>query len=368
MSSFFNSWKDNDSYFNMLKLIGQLSNLFSESKIPYIHYRLTENIFCKYFNASNLSRSDISFDAIYDGIGIGIKTFQLNSGNYSTEKIAEFNQLSSELRALKGITLARRVSELRNSRIELANNLCGISDKLYHIVGRKENELHIFNTPYEFIDIDNICDVKSNRDKSVKFNDGINEYTFNYSKSVLMKQFKVSSDSKTIPINIIDDPYVLLENLFHNKSTLEFTTEKFVILPLYSERGGYNVPIKSGLNQWNAGGRARHENELYIPIPIKIHQEYPDFFPNRDTDFSLHLPDGQIISAKVCQSSSKALMSNPNKVLGKWILRDLMKIPLGKLVTINDLNKLGFDSIMITKIDNLNYKLSISYSRSYSNF
>ena len=45
----------------------------------------------------------------------------------------------------------------------------------------------------------------------------------------------------------------------------------FVILPLYStEAGNRIVHEKSGINQWNAGGRKRKFGESYIPIPSKI--------------------------------------------------------------------------------------------------
>ena len=368
MSDFLQQWKNNADYFNMLKLIGQLSNLFSESNVPYIHYRLTENIFCKYFNATNLSRDDISFDAIYNEFGVGIKTFQLKNGNSSVEKVAEFNKLSPELRTLNGIELARRVSKLRNDRIELANRLCGVSNSLYHIVGRKENELLIYNTPYDLIDIENICDIKNNKDKTIKFNDGISEYSFNFSKSVLMKKFVASEDHKIIPIDIIKDPFAILEELLSNRPMQEQSREHFVVLPLYSERKGCYVPEKSGLNQWNASGRVRSEDEVYIPIPKRIHQAHPNFFPHKDIAFSLHLPNKSIINAKLCQSNSKGLMSNPNKALGAWILRDVMKISPGQLVTMNDLNRLGFDSLRLTKIDDLNYKLTVSYTQSYSEF
>ena len=38
--------------------------------------------------------------------------------------------------------------------------------------------------------------------------------------------------------------------------------------------------------------------EIYIPIPIIIHQRYPDFFPKRDYNFNLQIPTGAIFSAK----------------------------------------------------------------------
>ena len=54
--------------------------------------------------------------------------------------------------------------------------------------------------------------------------------------------------------------------IWGSTSTIQPKEENFIILPLYSVRDN-NVPTKSGLNQWNAAGRKRHPNEVYIPIP-----------------------------------------------------------------------------------------------------
>jgi hypothetical protein len=35
---------------------------------------------------------------------------------------------------------------------------------------------------------------------------------------------------------------------------------------------------KSGLNQWNAGGRTRNKREVCIPIPNAINNNFPNFF------------------------------------------------------------------------------------------
>ena len=48
-----------DYYENMLKIIGSLSRLFSESYIPYLDSRVAENLFCKAFEAQNKSREDV---------------------------------------------------------------------------------------------------------------------------------------------------------------------------------------------------------------------------------------------------------------------------------------------------------------------
>lgn len=36
-------------YEDFLKLTGSLSNLFSESKTPYLYYRVAEKVFCRAF-------------------------------------------------------------------------------------------------------------------------------------------------------------------------------------------------------------------------------------------------------------------------------------------------------------------------------
>jgi len=107
------------NYEDYLGAICSLSRLFSESKIPYLYYRIAENIFCAAFNAENLSRADIAYDAKIGDLGIGLKTFT-NKGK-SNEKIAEFNSNSKELRSLKGKDLAIKLAELRNNRIDFAN-------------------------------------------------------------------------------------------------------------------------------------------------------------------------------------------------------------------------------------------------------
>ena len=125
---------------------------------------------------------------------------------------------------------------------------------------------------------------------------------------------------------------------------------------------------KSGLNQWNAGGRKRDYGEIYIPIPIQIHKNFPGYFPDRDTQFNLHVPTGEILNAKVCQENSKALMTNPNNALSDWLLRKVLKIKEGELLTYSKLKTIGIDSVRITKIDNNNFKIDFAKINSYDLF
>ena len=388
-SDFLQTWRNNSEYFKLLELMARLSNIFSDNTIPFLHYRVTENLFCKYYAAENLSRSDTAYDAKTLNFGVGIKTFQLQNDN-SMEKVAEFNSISNQLKKYHGKDLAFQLAIARNERMRLGQRLYAIDEGCYHIIGRVEEGLTIFNTPYPFVNERTISNVKDSG-KSLQFFDGENEYSYNYSKSTLFKRFIVPKENVKIPVSIIQDPYELLRKLIDTedyegkyqdiyavhkiiekqveiqKTKIKALGQTYVILPLFSTASKeHEVPQKSGLNQWNAGGRARDPDEVYIPIPSKLNSNYPDFFPDRDVKFVLHLPNGESISAKVCQDNRKALMSDPNKALGHWILRDVLQLPEGELVTMSLLNRMGFDSVIIYKDDISNYRIDVCRTISYS--
>lgn len=364
--------ENNGNYLKLLSAVSRLSGLFSESAVPFINYRVAENIFCRSFNAGNLSRSDTAFDANYNSIGVGLKTFVCNT-NSSSEKVAEFNSLSRILSNFKGKDLAYKLAEFRNERIDLASRLYDIENSLYHIVARKDRELVLFETDYNKIDIKNIHSVKQ-KDASLQFEDGNNLYSFNYSKSTLFRKFYIPQNAFKLPIEILDDPYNLLLELFEDKN-LKSATDKlvrgvnYVILPLYGFKNKEKfVYERSGLNQWNAGGRNRDFGEVYIQIPIEIHRKFPNFFPARDEPFELKIPTGESFSAKVCQQNSKALMTNPNKALSDWLLRKVFQVEEGELLTIAKMNELGFDSVVIYKDNNGVYRIDKAKLDSYEQF
>jgi len=365
-----------NEYMEMLRTVGSLSNLFSENNKPYLDYRVAENLFCICLDAKNLSRSDCSADASKDKIGVGIKTF-LNAGsNNSLQKIAEFNKQRSEYAGLRPVELVERVVHLRNERINVTKKLHGLDDMIYHCLIRDVGKIHIVESKLETIQhpVSGVMGKELVEGKNtIAFIDGNNEYSFNVSKSVLYKRFHTDNILFTIDVDILANPYELLRELIKDHSPWETKqpkeTKPHVFLPLYSMRGGIKkVPEKSGLNQWNAGGRARNENELYVPIPVSVHRKMPDFFPRRDQPFNLELPDGTIISAKVCQDGNKALMSNPNYELGRWLLRHVMGIKEGELVTYEKLTELGIDSVILTKVDTENYSIDFTTAGKYEAF
>ncbi|MFD1601263.1 restriction endonuclease [Flavobacterium artemisiae] len=380
-----------ENYTSALKAIGAFSNLFSSSDKPFIQYRVAENAFCKAFGADNLARADVAYDAVINGCGVGIKTFVL-TGNSKIEKVAEFNSRSSELRILKGLDLANKLADFRNERIAFADRLYNTQSRVYHIIGRDKFLIKVFETSYDLIDKTSI-EILEETKSSLKFKDALNEYNFNFSKSVLMKRFVIPENCIEIPVEILDEPINVLLDLSKSdikketafakenlQSAIGLLTEEelipfvdYVILPLYSPEAKKKskepiVPEKSQLNQWNAGGRKRDPGEVYIGIPSKIRNNAPDFFPEKDVVFNLKIPNGNILSAKVCQDGSKALMTNPNKALADWMLRDVLMLQENELLTYGKLRKIGYDSVKITKSTNDDYFIDFTKLDEYESF
>ena len=115
-------------YKKFLKIVGSLSNLYSDSKIPYLYYRVAEKLFCNAFGADDLSRSDVSADAKKGDIGIGLKTF-LAGNNNSLQKVAEFNSDRELYADLDPRSLITKIAELRNARIQFTEKNHKISHK-----------------------------------------------------------------------------------------------------------------------------------------------------------------------------------------------------------------------------------------------
>lgn len=356
-------------YGDMLSAVGSLSRLFSESNEPYIAYRVAENLFCKAFDARNLSRGDTSADASKDMLGFGIKTFLYKNGR-SLEKVAEFNRDHSVFSHLALEEKIIRIAELRNERIETTKRIAGIDDLIYHCVTRDENRILVYEEPMHLVQINHIKNISADS-TSITFEDAVEEYKFSISKSTLYKRFVAQNVLLDIPVHIIDDPFEVVEDIFKHGAVHQVVSdvnEDRILLPLYSERGGKNVPEGSGLNQWNAKGRPRHPNEVYIAIPSWIHKVFPRFFPPRDTPFNLNIPNGKVLNAKVCQDNSKALMTNPNQDLGKWLLRDILNLKEGELLTYEKLERIGLDSVVVWKVSEGNYGINFTRIGAYEKF
>lgn len=352
-------------YKDYLQLIGSLSNLFSSSDTPYLYYRIAEKMFCQAFNADDLSRGDVSYDAKKEFLGIGLKTFLKNKDN-TLQKIAEFNKDITTYNKLSDLDKIKNIAKLRNARLDFTNNIYDIKESIYHCVLRDKNKFYLYEEEISHIDVAAIKKTKVTK-SSIFFNDGKHEYSFALSKSTLMKRFITNNFLDDFDIDILNNPLESLYGLVDNtKKLTKIKIIDTIFLPLYGRNN--KVHEKSALNQWKASGRDRHPNEVYIPIPIKVHKYKPNFFPARDSIFNMKLPNGDILKTKVCQENSKALMSNPNKALGKWILRDVFKLDEGVPVTNEMLLLYGIDSVRIDKVSNLEYEINFSTLNSYEFF
>ena len=61
-------------------------------------------------------------------------------------------------------------------------------------------------------------------------------------------------------------------------------------------------------------------------------------------------------------------MTNPNNALSDWLLRKVLELKEGQLLTYKRLKLLGIDSIRLVKMDNNNFKIDFAKIDSYDNF
>lgn len=334
-------------YLEDLQLVGMFSSLFSDSDTPMLYYRATENLYCKVLGAENLARSDVPADAKYGNIGVGIKTF-LEGNRKTYQKIEEFNNQHPLYDGLEPEKKIMKIAELRNKRLTFTMNTYKIEKMIFHCIIRNNEGFHFFEESMDFIDIDNIK-IQSVNKSTIDFTDDKHNYKFNITKSTLYKQFITDEYFANAKVYISKDPIHLLQHS-NILSLISVSENETLVLPLYSYSHGERViPERSGLNQWNAKGRERNPNEVYIPFPAKIRKEHPDFFPPREQSFDVKLPSGNTISMKVCQDGGKAIMSNPNKALGEWILRDVLQLEELELLVYDKLLEIGIDSVVFEK-------------------
>jgi hypothetical protein len=288
------------------------------------------------------------------------------------QKVAEFNGEYSLFGNLDAEAKIFKIAELRNKRIETTKRIFELDDMIYHCVGRKPNGIIVHESLMHTIAIDKINSIVVKKN-AISFNDGLNEYSFNNPKSTLFKRFITESPILDISVKILENPFEELEKLLVKEfGEIVFSPikkQEHIFLPLYSAKDDEKyVPEKSGLNQWNASGRRRDPNEIYIPIPAWINKKYPNFFPPRDESFQMVLPNKNEMSAKLCQDGSKALMSNPNAALGKWLLRDVLNLKELELLSYDKLEEIGLDSVVIYKTEDGKYDIDFTNVNSFEDF
>jgi hypothetical protein len=389
---------DEGFYIAALQHMAGLSRLFSDNDSPLINSRFLERLFCRATGSLDLGPLNKVFDAKASRArrGVGVKTF-LWKGESSFEKIQEFTRVAGagHLNLLRPEKLVSEIVRLRNGAIRADCNEYDIDLKssLYHCLVRVQGGAFIFETPYLPIDVQGIHPVdKQGKDDTsyrmerggIRFSDGNRQYIYSPAKSVLKMRFEVGGlvGKDLIPLATNLEAWSEFDKYrsLDEPSVGERPGIDYVVLPLYSTRDGQVAP-KSGINQWNAGGRRRRFGEAYIPIPKEIRQLAPGFFP-KDEDFDLYVPSAtKAIRGRVCQQDGKALMSNPNHLLLTWLYRVLdpdfdeswfIETPSDKApYTTKDLLEIGRDAIRVVKVvssGSQSFKLSFAELGAYEEF
>jgi hypothetical protein len=362
---------------NRLRVLGWVTKLNGENEdVPFMYYRGVEDAYCKATGARNLGKDDIVVDAVGRGIGVAIKTFLEGQGS-SYQIIGEFGAAKPSYDKLEPLAKMKKVCGLRNQRIEDAKRLHELDKVFYLVFVRAKGKIMIMEQPLRTISLRDIR-IKKATTGSIHFSDGQHEYKFDISDSKLYKKFYSRHAQITFPVKILKDPYKALLKLI-GPATLKVTKKtthanktkksESVVLPLFSTgaRGKY-VPERSGLNQWNAKGRKRSPDEIYVLIPSWLREKIPAFLPKNGSEFSVVRPDARSMRCKACQQGGKALMSIPNRALGTFILRDALSIKPGKIVTCDDLLKAGIDGIRLSKISNKTFALEVAKVGEYEKF
>lgn len=393
-----------EKYGSLVSYVSNLSALFSDSSNAAVDSRFVEKLFCRLTQSKDVARRDVSFDAIF-GIdaGVGIKTFVAGpNGQTKTEKVAEFakDATAGIFQGLSNEERAYKVTQLRNKRVLSDTAELGLSlpESFYHCLVRRPEVAFVHEEPYSLIDAESISPINrlGSPQKSftsdgighVYFTDGMNQYTYNVSKNVLMKKFDLAAgyNSPTMETPIDFDIWSTLlgpeigQEQFIDLREPDAQVEDYVVLPLYSTKSAdtKQVASRSGINQWNAGGRARKFGEAYIPVPAIVHKLAPGFFPGRDVTFSLKLPNERQVMAKLCQDGSKALMSSPNEVLCEWLFASIdgtltaaeKRLGSQSPYTYEDLRLIDKDSVRVTRTPDgpTEYRLELAPIGSFEEF
>jgi hypothetical protein len=133
-----------------------------------------------------------------------------------------------------------------------------------------------------------------------------------------------------------------------------------VELPLTQSRDN-EVHERAGLNWGQRPGR--EPNQAYIPVPIEVHRNNPNFFPDRGEEFTMITDDGESFICTIAQSNNKAIETHhDNSILGKYF-RKRLGLDLGSKVHTQDLDRYGRKNVTIYKIDDETFYMDFSVRR-----
>lgn len=127
-----------------------------------------------------------------------------------------------------------------------------------------------------------------------------------------------------------------------------------ITLSLLTRTG--EVGEKSGLNWGQRKGRDR--NQAYIPVPVKIHRDHPDFFPDVEEIFTIQTDDKVEFTCVMAQSNRKAIHTTESNALLGIYFRQKLGLPEETFITLDHLQNYGKTFVTITKLDDRSYHMS----------
>lgn len=388
-----------ENYKSYLKMYSALSAMFnqksSETGAPYLDSKFQETIYARSFESEEVdignTPHDIRSTFGNEKIGIGIKTWLSSKTSY--QKVMQLKRYKDDINpyiASKTLDdLAYVIAKIKNDRLITDYKRLGLKEdsNIYHYVTRDKGLLQLSETSYPLINMDKLKPKKFAK-SSFTFTDGQKEYRYTFGDSQIWMRFG-QDESEThlleqININILKDPFAFLRSAFNNYEKnqgiyvpSDQLKKDYLYLPLYSY-SKKTVPKRSGLNAWNGNPKSkgsttiRPEGEAYIPIPKELWNKYP-FWVNPKVDMrkyneykqktgqksyriNLHMPDGKIFHALFAQEGFKGLQTDPQSILGKWILnvlgitapkRERYDKPSKNIVTMKLLQQIGYDSVKL---------------------
>ncbi|MDH5101233.1 NgoFVII family restriction endonuclease [Lactobacillus kefiranofaciens] len=387
------SKEEQKDYEDYLKMYGALSALFnqksSETGAPYLDSKFQETIYARCFKSEDVDIGNTPHDirSTFGSakIGIGLKTWLSSKPSY--QKVMQLKRFRTQIEPHQKDPddLAYIVSKIKNQRLITDYKRLGLdeNDNIYHYVTRDSGKMLLSETSYPLVDMDRLKPGKLSS-KSFTFSDGIKDYKYTFGDSQIWMRFDPKDKNTvlldTLNIDILDDPFTFLKSAFKKQKGVYAPLKPkydYLYLPLYSYKTK-TVAESSGLNAWNGLPKTkgsttlRPKGEAYIPIPKKVWKKHPywvdpnvnmaDYKAYKKTTgksgykIRLHMPDGQIFPALFTQSDFKSLQTKPQSILGLWILnvlgvtdpqRKQYDQPATNIVTMNMLQKAGFDSVKL---------------------
>jgi len=133
-----------------------------------------------------------------------------------------------------------------------------------------------------------------------------------------------------------------------------------VTIPLLDR--SQELPDRSGLNWGQRPEYRRDRDQAYIRVPTEIARS--GFFPPRGTHFTLATDDGESLDCVIRQDNAKAIHSRPSNALIGQYFRKRLGLPSGVLIRKKHLLGYGRTDVSICRVDDENYVLDFSVSRS----